>query len=69
MDLGVGEMRKHPLLVTRTQVSHPGSMGPLVLKKQMRQGGFLFNLLFSRKQNRELFFFEIQTIFFLKVVL
>ena len=35
MDLGVGEMGfifcgKHPLLVTRTQVSDPGPMGPLV---------------------------------------
>ena len=35
MDLGVGEMGltfcgKHPLLMTRTQVSNPGPMGPLV---------------------------------------
>ena len=36
MDLGVGEMGfkfcgKHPLLMTRTQVSNPGLMGPLIL--------------------------------------
>ena len=35
MDLGVGEMGfifcKHPLLVTRTQMSNPGPIGPLVL--------------------------------------
>ena len=38
MDLGAGEMAftfcgKHPLLVTRTRVSDPGPMGPLVVKK------------------------------------
>ena len=35
MDLGVAEMGflfcgKHPLLMTRTQVSDPGPMGPLI---------------------------------------
>ena len=37
MDLGVGEMGfivcgEHPLLVTRTRVSNPGPLGPLVFK-------------------------------------
>ena len=44
MDLGVGEMGficcgKHPVLVTRTQVSDPGPMDPLILSSVLQTSG------------------------------
>ena len=55
MDLSVGEMGfifcgKHPLLVTRTQVSDPGPMGPHIISGQRFELTIFQSCLFSCKR-------------------
>ena len=59
MDLGFGEMGsifcgKHPPLVTRTQVSDPGPMGPLVVVFLLWSNSLIF--FFLQVTDRHLFF-------------